>query len=54
MKLRNCFQDNPFPNVRYGKEKPDVKIDPRVSKVLEIKAAEVIRSDQYDVGYTLR
>ena len=51
-KLR--FRTNPFPNVRYGKEKPDVKIDPKLSKVLEIKAAEVIRSDQYDVRYTLR
>jgi hypothetical protein len=48
------FRRNPFPNVRYGKEKPDVKMDPKNSKVLEIKAAEVIRSDQYDAKYTLR
>jgi len=48
------FQRNPFPNVQYGKEKPDVKMDPKNSKVLEIKAAEVIRSDQYHARYTLR
>ncbi len=41
-------------SVRYGKEKPDVYIDPTKSKVLEVKAAEIIRSDSYDVGNTLR
>ena len=41
-------------NVRYGKEKPDVKIDPRKSKILEIRSAEIVKSDTYDVGYTLR
>ena len=53
-KLKPHFTKNYFHNVRYGKEKPDMKIDPRKSKVLEIRAAEVIKSDSYDVGYTLR
>ena len=53
-KLSPSFQKSNYPNVRYGKEKPDVKIDPKKSKILEIRAAEVIKSDSYDVGYTLR
>lgn len=41
-------------NVKYGKEKPDMKIDPRKSVILEIRAAEITKSNTYDVGCTLR
>ena len=41
-------------HVKYGKERPDVKIDPRKSVVLEIRAAEVVKSSSMDAGYTLR
>lgn len=43
-----------YPHVKYGKERPDVTIDPFKSKVLKIRAAEVVRSETYDVGHTLR
>ncbi|KAF2069812.1 hypothetical protein CYY_008872 [Polysphondylium violaceum] len=36
------------------KERPDVWIDPKVSVVLQIKAAQIVPSEKYRVGYTLR
>ena len=41
-------------NVKYGKDKPDLKIDPKKAVVLEIRAAEIIDSKYYDTGCTLR
>ena len=53
-RLRQHYQKKPLPNVKYGKESPDVRIDPKKSVILEIRAAEVIKSNSMDVGYTLR
>ena len=54
-KLKPHMRPKPFAgNVKYGKEKPDMKIDPRKSVVLEIRAAEITKSNTYDVGCTLR
>ncbi|EGG24891.1 DNA ligase IV [Cavenderia fasciculata] len=36
------------------REKPDLWIDPRVSKVLQIKAAQILPTEKYRTGYTLR
>ncbi|XP_031573134.1 DNA ligase 4-like [Actinia tenebrosa] len=36
------------------KEKPDVWIEPSKSKIVQIKAAEIIASDRYKTGSTLR
>ncbi|XP_014279240.1 DNA ligase 4 [Halyomorpha halys] len=36
------------------REKPDVYIFPRCSKILQVKSPEVMRSDAYYTGYTLR
>lgn len=36
------------------KQKPDAYIEPEKSKILQIKAAEIIDSDQYKTGCTLR
>jgi len=40
--------------VRIGKEVPEVWFDPRNSPVLQVKAAEIVYSDQYATGCTLR
>ena len=54
-KLKPHMRPKPFTgNVKYGKEKPDMKIDPRKSVILEIRAAEITKSNTYDVGCTLR
>ena len=53
-KLKPFWRPKPFKFVKYGKEKPDMKIDPKNSVVLEIRAAEITRSSSYDVGCTLR
>jgi len=45
---------NVFKNVQYGKDKPDLKIDPANSVVLEVKAAEFVKSSSYHAGCTLR
>eukprot|EP01105_Mastigella_eilhardi_P010104 TRINITY_DN2365_c0_g1_i9.p1 TRINITY_DN2365_c0_g1~~TRINITY_DN2365_c0_g1_i9.p1 ORF type:complete len:411 (-),score=102.92 TRINITY_DN2365_c0_g1_i9:757-1989(-) len=36
------------------KEKPDVWIDPQHSRLLQVKAAQIVPSDRYRAGYTLR
>ncbi|XP_046858902.1 DNA ligase 4-like isoform X2 [Xenia sp. Carnegie-2017] len=36
------------------KEKPDVWIEPRNSKIVQVKAAEIVPSDNYKTGQTLR
>ena len=53
-KLRPHFKTNSFKNIKYGKENPDLKIDPKNSVILEIRAAEIVKSNTYDVGCTLR
>ena len=40
--------------VKVGKEVPEVWFDPRNSPVLQVKAAEIVFSDQYATGCTLR
>jgi len=40
--------------VKIGKEVPEVWFDPRNSPVLQVKAAEIVYSDQYATGCTLR
>ncbi|KAJ3104667.1 DNA ligase (ATP) [Phlyctochytrium bullatum] len=37
-----------------SKEKPDMILHPDYSRVVCIKAAEIVKSDQYGVGFTLR
>ena len=41
-------------NMKFGKEIPDVWIPPEKSVVLQVKGAEIIHSDTYDVNCTLR
>ena len=41
-------------SLEFGREKPDVWIDPRKSVILQVKAAEIVRSDVYRTGCTLR
>lgn len=61
-KLRPHFRDYrrgmqpSFSGIRLelGREKPDVIIDPKKSVLLQVKAAEIIASDIYKTGYTLR
>eukprot|EP01124_Arcella_intermedia_P024176 TRINITY_DN4012_c0_g1_i3.p1 TRINITY_DN4012_c0_g1~~TRINITY_DN4012_c0_g1_i3.p1 ORF type:complete len:941 (-),score=258.52 TRINITY_DN4012_c0_g1_i3:49-2478(-) len=36
------------------KDKPNIWIEPKFSKVLEVKAAQIVTSDKYKAGYTLR
>ncbi|XP_068735127.1 DNA ligase 4-like [Montipora capricornis] len=36
------------------KEKPDVWIEPTKSKIVQVKAAEIIASDKFKTGFTLR
>lgn len=40
--------------MEFGREKPDVFIHPRQSVILQVKAAEIVTSDVYKVGCTLR
>jgi len=40
--------------MHFGKEKPDVWLDPSKSVLLEVKAAEITPTDVYKAGYTLR
>ena len=40
--------------MEFGREKPDVWIDPRKSVILQVKAAEIVNSDSYHTGCTLR
>ena len=41
-------------NMSFGKEIPDVWIPPEKSVVMQVKGAEIISSDTYDVNCTLR
>jgi DNA ligase-4 len=54
---RDYRPQNPPPHLVLAepfKEKPDVWIDPRVSKILQVKAAQIVISEKYKAGYTLR
>jgi DNA ligase-4 len=59
-RLQPRFQKKPVKNVNVrkdkpkGLDKPDVWVDPRHSVILQVKAAEIVKSDSYDVGCTLR
>lgn len=44
-----------LPNgLHWTKEKPDVWIEPSKSQILQVKATEIVKSDSYKTGYTLR
>jgi DNA ligase 4 len=45
---------NPPKNILVSYEKPDVWIEPKDSLVVQIKAVEIIESDKYKCGLTLR
>ena len=53
-KLKPYYQENPVKNIFYGKEVPDLKIDPKNSVVLQIRASGIIDSKSYAVGSSLR
>lgn len=53
-KLRDRWQTSQPASVFVTKEKPDVWIEPSKSIVLEVKATEVLASDKFKTGYTLR
>jgi DNA ligase-4 len=54
-KLQPHFRKGGIPShLKFGREKPDVWIDPKKSVVVQIKAAEIVVSDGFDVGCTLR
>ena len=54
-KLQPHFRKGGVPShLKFGREKPDVWIDPKKSVVVQIKAAEIVASDGFDVGCTLR
>ncbi|XP_057368130.1 DNA ligase 4-like isoform X1 [Daphnia carinata] len=44
----------PPPKIHCGREKPDVWINPSSSAILEIKASEIVSSNSYKAGSTLR
>ncbi|CAH1392247.1 unnamed protein product [Nezara viridula] len=46
--------NNPPSFLLLKREKPDVYITPRCSKILQVKSPEVMRTDAYYTGYTLR
>ena len=54
IKLASKVITKPDPRVQYGKEKPDVLYNPISAPVLQVKAAEIIVSDTYAIGATLR
>lgn len=47
-------KSNSPPNILCATEKPEVYIEPYNSVVLQVKAAEIVRSDGYKTGCTLR
>ncbi|KAK3927158.1 DNA ligase 4 [Frankliniella fusca] len=40
--------------LHWTKEKPDVWIEPQKSQILQVKATEIMQSNSYKTGYTLR
>ena len=54
MKLSNMIIPRPDPQVRYGKEKPDVLYDPRKAPVMQVKAEKIITSETYAANCSLR
>ena len=54
-KLQPHFRKGSAPShLKFGREKPDVWIEPKNSVVVQVKAAEIVASDVLDVGCTLR
>ncbi|EFA81882.1 DNA ligase IV [Heterostelium album PN500] len=53
-RLTPHWQKRPLGNVQFGTERPDVYIDPTASFVLQIKAAQIVITEKYKVGFTLR
>lgn len=45
---------SPSPDIECGREKPHIWFDPRRTPVLQVNAAEIIKSDSYAAGCTLR
>ncbi|CAG0887525.1 unnamed protein product [Cyprideis torosa] len=45
---------SPDGSILWSKEKPDLWINPRLSKIVEVKATELVASDAYMTGWTLR
>ena len=54
IKLASKVINKPDPRIQYGKERPDVLYNPSTAPVLQVKAAEIIVSDTYATGATLR
>ena len=54
IKLSSKVINKPDPRIQYGKEKPDVLYNPSTAPVLQVKAAEIIVSNTYATGLTLR
>ena len=54
--LRQCGPEanEPDPAIRRGKEEPDVWFEPKTAAVVEVVAAEIIKSNSYSAGCTLR
>lgn len=52
----NVFNPRNLPkNIDFGrKEKPDVWIEPSKSKIVQVKASEIVRSDRFPLNCTLR
>jgi DNA ligase-4 len=54
-KLQPHFRTGNVPgHLKFGREKPDVWIEPKNSVVVQVKAAEIVASDGFGVGCTLR
>merc|ERR1719369_1743959 len=53
--VMKCKEESVKPeHVKVGREAPEVWFDPKHSPVLQVKAAEIVPSDQYAAGCTLR
>ena len=52
--VSRCTKGSRQENINLGKEKPPVVFDPVRCPVLELKATEIVPSDQYGAGSTLR
>jgi DNA ligase-4 len=54
-KLQPHFRKGGVPaRLKFGRERPDVWIEPKNSVVVQVKAAEIVASDTFDVGCSLR
>uniref|UniRef100_A0A1B6FIK3 DNA ligase 4 n=1 Tax=Cuerna arida TaxID=1464854 RepID=A0A1B6FIK3_9HEMI len=51
---KRCQPNKPPTGLLWTREKPELWIEPQNSVILQVKASEVVRSDFYQTGYTLR